>query len=91
MKPALRDCETFSRNAIGVRAIHGSPASAPTPLALGLNVETFHSWPGGESQMGRTQAVGGDSTGGRARAASVPAMASTARALVKVTDIVLTG
>ena len=28
---------SFSRNANGVRAIHGVPASAPTPLALGLN------------------------------------------------------
>ena len=32
---ALPDA-TFSRNANGVRAIYGSPAFAPTPLALGL-------------------------------------------------------
>ncbi len=31
--------EMFSRNANGVRAIYGSPAFAPTPLALGLNVK----------------------------------------------------
>ncbi len=35
----------FSPNAHGVGAINGSSASAPTPLALGLNVETSHSWP----------------------------------------------
>ncbi len=29
---------TFSPNANGVGAINGSPTSAPTPLALGLNV-----------------------------------------------------
>ena len=34
--------ETFSRNANDVRAINGWPVSAPTPLALGLNVETTH-------------------------------------------------
>ena len=37
--------KTFSRNANGVRAINCSTASAPTPLALGLNVETSHLWP----------------------------------------------
>ncbi len=37
--------ETFSRNANGMRAINGWPASAPTPLALGLNVGMSHSWP----------------------------------------------
>ena len=31
--------ETYSRYAIGVRAINGSPSPAPTPMALGLNVE----------------------------------------------------
>jgi hypothetical protein len=35
-------CETFSRNANGVRAIKATPAYTPTPLALGLNVETAH-------------------------------------------------
>ncbi len=30
----------FSRNATGVRAINGSLTSAPTPMALGLNVES---------------------------------------------------
>ena len=34
----------LSRNANGVRAINGLPASAPTPLALGLNMETAHCW-----------------------------------------------
>ena len=29
----------FSRYANGVRAINGSPAFAPTPMALGLNVK----------------------------------------------------
>ena len=33
------ESETFSRNANGVRAIQDSPAFAPTPLALGLNVK----------------------------------------------------
>ena len=36
---------TFSRYANGVRAMDGSLASTPTPLALGLNVETSPSWP----------------------------------------------
>ena len=35
-----------SRYANSARAINGSPAFAPTPLALGLNVGTSHSWPG---------------------------------------------
>ena len=35
--------ETIRRNANGVRAIKGLPASAPTPVALGLNVELAHS------------------------------------------------
>ena len=39
------ESETFSRNANGVRAISVLPAFSPTPLALGLNVETSHSWP----------------------------------------------
>ena len=34
--------ETFSRNANGMRAINGSPTFTPTPLALGLNVETSY-------------------------------------------------
>ena len=46
-----RDDEMFSRDANGVRAINGSPASAPTPLALGLNVKTTHSWPGHEYKL----------------------------------------
>ena len=37
--------ETFSRNDNGVRAINGSPASTPTPLAVGLNVKMSHSSP----------------------------------------------
>ena len=38
---------TFSRFANGVRAINGLPAFTPTPLALGLNVESTHSTPQG--------------------------------------------
>ncbi len=37
--------EMFSRNANGVRAMEGSPASAPTPLALGLNVGSSYCLP----------------------------------------------
>ena len=37
--PHATSSETFSPNAIGVGAINGVPASAPTPMALGLNVE----------------------------------------------------
>ena len=33
--------ETFSRYANGVRAINGSLTFAPTPLALGLNLQTI--------------------------------------------------
>ena len=33
----------FNRNANGVRAIHGLPTFAPTPLALGLN-ENIAPW-----------------------------------------------
>ena len=36
---------TFSRYANGVRAIDESPTSAPTPLALGLNMKLSLSWP----------------------------------------------
>ncbi len=43
--PRAACSETFSRYANGVRVINGSPAFSPTPLALGLNVETSHSWP----------------------------------------------
>jgi hypothetical protein len=35
--------ETFSRYANGVRVINGSLSFAPTPMALGLNVEMSHS------------------------------------------------
>src|SRR6185436_11763046 len=41
--PFLPHVTTFSRNANGVRAINGSLAFAPTPLALGLNENTFSS------------------------------------------------
>ncbi len=33
---------TFSPNAIGVGANEGHASNAPTPMALGLNVEKFH-------------------------------------------------
>jgi len=36
----LHTCgELFRRNTNGMRAINGSPAFAPTPLALRLNIE----------------------------------------------------
>ncbi len=35
---------SFSPNANGVGAINGSPAFAPTPLALGLNVSHQAAW-----------------------------------------------
>ncbi len=45
MNPCAGSCETFSRYANGVRAINGEPTIAPTPLALGLNVESSRSCP----------------------------------------------
>lgn len=50
-----------SRNANGVRAINGSPASAPTPLAL--NVEPPHSWPGGAGHRVPHSTCGGGRSG----------------------------
>ena len=37
--------ETFSPNANGVGAINAVPTFAPTPVALGLNMEMSYSWP----------------------------------------------
>ena len=48
--------ETFSPNAIGVGASDALPPFAPTPMALGLNVEMSHSGPRGvyTARAGRT-------------------------------------
>lgn len=48
-----RGRETLSRYANGMRAINGSPAFAPTPLASGPNVESPHY--SGLGRTGRTE------------------------------------